>query len=214
MRITILCSSSVHPVNEYLERWVKTRENEHEIELVRCKADLRGGDILFLISCSEILSQKDRNAYDKTFVIHASDLPKGRGWSPHIWQIIEGSEVITVTLLEAEDKLDSGEIWYKMPLRIPPDALWNEINHLVFEVELGLMDYAVDEFYIARSFPQESTIVPTYYSKRTPEDSRIDPEKSIKSQFDLIRVSDPVRYPAFFELYDHKYIVRLEKTDE
>ena len=214
MKITILCSSAEHPVNDYLESWVVRRKNEHDIDLVRCKADLHGGDILFLISCSEIINQKDRSAYKKVLVIHASDLPKGRGWSPHIWKILEGKEEIAVTLLEAEDKVDSGDIWSQQPLHIPYDALWDEINHLIFEAEIKLMDYAVDNFYVIKPYPQESVIEPTYYRKRTPDDSRIDPELNIKSQFDLIRVCDPERYPAFFELHGHKYIIRLEKADE
>lgn len=214
MRITILCSSAEHPVNDYLERWAERQKKEHVVDLVRCKADLPGGDILFLISCNEIIKQNDRNAYKKVLVIHASDLPKGRGWSPHIWQIIEGKEEITVTLLEAEDKVDSGDIWSQQLLRIPCDALWDEINQLIFEAEIKLMDCAVDNFYDIKPYPQKSVIEPTYYPKRTPNDSRIDPKLDIKSQFDLIRVCDPDRYPAFFELHGHKYIIRLEKADE
>jgi methionyl-tRNA formyltransferase len=52
------------------------------------------------------------------------------------------------------------------------------------------------------------------YPRRTPNDSRVNPEQSIRSQFDLIRVCDPDRYPAFFELYGHKYIIRVEKSSD
>lgn len=214
MRITILCSSDEHPVNSYLKRWVDSRKNEHDIDLVRSKAELRGGDILFLISCNQIINQSDRSAYAKTLVIHASDLPKGRGWSPHIWQILEAKEEIVVTLLDAEDKVDSGDIWLKLRVKIPRDALWDEINHYIFEAELELMGFAVNNFDHVTPQPQESSITPTYYPKRTPEDSRVDPGKDIKSQFDLIRVCDPERFPAFFELNGCKYIIRLEKSDE
>ena len=40
-------------------------------------------------------------------MIHESDLPHGKGWSPIQWQILEGSDSITITLLDAEDKVDS-----------------------------------------------------------------------------------------------------------
>ena len=43
-------------------------------------------------------------------MIHASDLPKGRGWSPHIWGLINEAQQITISLLEAVDKVDSGDI--------------------------------------------------------------------------------------------------------
>jgi len=213
MRITILCSSSDHPVNAYLAHWIERHGGHHEIQLARTREELTEGEILFLISCTQLIDQARRARYAKTLVIHASDLPKGRGWSPHVWQIAAGEECITLSLLEAEDKVDSGDIWKKVKIRVPRHALCDEINALVFESELGLMDYAVEAFASVEPAKQDTTVQPTYFPKRTPEHSRIDPAKSIESQFDLIRVCDPVRYPAFFELHGHRYNIRLEKAD-
>jgi methionyl-tRNA formyltransferase len=61
----------------------------------------------------------DRAKYDSSLVLHASDLPAGRGWSPHIWAITNGAESVTLSLLEAEDQVDSGRIWKKMIRRDP-----------------------------------------------------------------------------------------------
>jgi methionyl-tRNA formyltransferase len=55
--------------------------------------------------------------------------------------------------------------------------------------------------------------MPTYYRKRIPEDSRIDPCGSIAGQFDLLRVADPERYPAFFDFRGHRYEIRLIKSE-
>ena len=57
MKIDILCSSADHPVNEYLKRWIFEHERDHDISLCREKADLRGGDILFLIHCTEMIDK-------------------------------------------------------------------------------------------------------------------------------------------------------------
>jgi methionyl-tRNA formyltransferase len=211
MKITILCSSETHPINPYLFRWIENQGRDHEVELVRRKDDAKGGDLLLLISCVEILTESDRLAYTKTLVIHASDLPKGRGWSPHIWQILEGKTDITVTLLEAENTVDSGDIWHQINCHIPRHALWNEINDSVFNVELKLMDFAVDNFGITIPTRQNTDITPTYYTKRTPADSELDIHKSLLEQFDMIRVSDPERFPAYFKLNGHVYKLRLEK---
>ena len=212
MKITILCSSALHPVNAYLQSWVAKHQGHHQIDLVRSKSDLSDGDLLFLISCSEIVTGSDRLPYSKTLVIHASDLPCGRGWSPHIWQIIGGATELTLTLLEAADKVDSGAIWKKTKIKIAKDELWDEINHAVFDAELKLMDFAIANFKVIAPVPQPAAIEPTYYPKRTPTDSKIDHEKSIEAQFDIIRVCDPERFPAYFELHGHKYIIRLEKA--
>ena len=36
-----------------------------------------------------------------SLVVHSSNLPQGKGWSPMTWQIIEGKNKITNTLFEA-----------------------------------------------------------------------------------------------------------------
>lgn len=214
MKVSIVCSDAVHPVNVYLQHWVERNCLGHEIELVRNKHELRGGDILILVSCSEILSAKDRAPYRVSLVLHASDLPKGRGWSPHIWELAAGFSRITLSLLEAQDKVDSGKIWKKVQISVPPDALWNEINHLLFTAEMELLDFALASYATIQPQEQPTSVEPTYFRRRTPNDSRIDPEKTIAEQFDLIRVCDPLRYPAFFEHRGHKYALKLEKLND
>jgi len=211
MRISFLCSDIQHPVNEYLRKWIERQQGKHQTELVRKKNELSGGDILFLVSCSEIVAAMDRSAYRACLVLHASDLPEGRGWSPHIWQIIAGAEEITLSLLEAEDKVDTGRIWKKIKLTVPKHALWTEINEQLFAAEIELIDFAVREFGRIRPIGQNPSVEPSYYPRRSPADSKINPTHSIASQFDRIRVCDPDRFPAFFELHGKQYKIILEK---
>jgi len=167
--------------------------------------------MLFLISCHEIITAAVRSRYCATLVIHASDLPKGRGWSPWVWQILEGHNEIVVTLLEAEDTVDSGAIWHQMSVHFEGHELYDEIHAKLFDAELALMDYAVEHFGSIQPTPQTGS--PTYYRRRTPEDSRLDVHRSIAEQFDLLRVADPERYPAFFDYRGHRYQVLLKKAD-
>lgn len=214
MKITLLCSDPGHPVNAYLVEWISTNQARHEISLARRKSELPGGDILFLISCTEIVRAQERAAYRAALVLHASDLPYGRGWSPHIWSIINGAETITVSLLEAAEKVDSGRVWNKLSFPVPRHALWDEINTSLFRAEIRLLDFAVENFETICPSDQDPSIPPTYWARRYPEDSRINPELSISEQFDLIRVCDPQRFPAFFDLRGCRYKLVLEKMDE
>ncbi len=211
MRITILCSDTTHPIYPLLQRWAEQRSDEHEISLVRRKAELPGGNILFLISCHEIIGKDVRDLYKSTLVIHASDLPHGRGWSPHIWQILEGKSRIPVTLLEAEDQVDSGAIWKQTLFDLAGHETYEEINHILFLAELALMEFAVSN--LDKVVPrQQDQREPTHYRKRTPEDSKLDPDLSIAEQFDLIRVSDAKRFPAFFDFRGHRYTLSITKV--
>ncbi len=213
MRITLLCSDLLHPVNQYLASWIEGNKHKYEISFVRTSKELPGGEILFLISCTEILSEADRAAYKSTLVLHASKLPSGRGWSPHIWEIIGGANQIRVSLVEAEDDVDSGRLWHQITFPVPKDALWNEINNLLFDIEIRLIDLAIKEYKIISPVEQNQDIEPTYFPRRKPVDSKIDPELSIASQFDQIRVCDPARFPAYFELHGHRYKLILEKIN-
>lgn len=214
MKVSIVCSNPCHPVNAYLSAWVQRHSRDHDIELVRKKSELTGGDILLLVSCGEIISAKDRAPYGVCLVLHASDLPRGRGWSPHIWELAAGASHITLSLLEAEDKVDSGRIWQKVQISVPPTALWDEINHLLFTAEIQLIDFALASY--GRIQPQEQSkdVEPTYYRLRTPQDSRIDPQQSLADQFNLIRVCDPYRFPAFFKYRGQRFALKLEKLDD
>lgn len=214
MKITILCTEPEHPVNAYLERWAEQLEGRHSIDLVRSRSQLQGGDFLFLVSCSQIIKSEHREKYKHTLVLHASDLPRGRGWSPHVWEIVNGADAITLSLLEAEDKVDSGRVWLKRVIPIDRTELWHEVNERLFEAEVELINEAVERYHQIQPYSQSDEIEPTYYPKRTPMDSGIDPEKSIAEQFNLIRMCDPQRYPAWFEYLGQKYKLTLEKIDD
>jgi methionyl-tRNA formyltransferase len=213
MNISILCSSETHPVFPVLQAWQNEWAIQHSIELVSNSKSLSGGDILFLISCNEIIRQDVRAKYRFSLVIHASDLPQGRGWSPHIWQVIEGLNRITVTLLEAEDLVDSGSIWAQEKIILHGHELYNEINDLLFDAETRLMDFAVNNFDTVEPQLQRKE-EPTYYRKRVPEDSRIEPYRTIEELFDLLRVADPDRFPVFFDLRGHRYTMSISKQSK
>ncbi len=205
MSITVFCSDVRHHVVPALGAWCK----RHGAQLAFAKDECRGGKILFLVSCTEVIGREIRDRYQKTLVIHESDLPEGRGWSPLAWQILEGRRDFTISLIEAEDRVDSGAVWTKEHLYLAGHELSGEINDARDEIRARLMDFAVENFHTIRPAPQRGS--PTYYRRRTPKDSRIDPLRPIADQFDLLRICDP-RFPAFFELRGHRYEMSLRKT--
>lgn len=211
MKIDILCTDQNHPVVSHLRNWIEEfKFKGHEISLVFNKVNLSGGDILFLVSCADIIRECDRSIYKTVLVLHASDLPMGRGWSPHIWAVINGESNITVTLLEASEPVDSGRIFLKTMFSLEGHELLPEINSKLFSAELMLMSKVVDNFKEIRPINQIGDPGP-YYAKRTPKNSEINPEKTIADQFDLLRTIDSERYPAFFYYRGKRYLIKIEK---
>ena len=210
MKISIVCSDLKHPIRPLLEQWALSRKPTHDVTLAEKISELSGGDLLFLISCQELAEQSVRSSFKAALVIHASDLPHGRGWSPHIWQILEGRSEITVTLLEAAGNVDSGAIWAQRKIFFEGHELYDEINAALFDAEISLMNEAVDCWGCIRPRIQDNSGA-SYYPRRQAVDSQLDPSKSIAAQFNLLRVADPARYPAFFELQGHQYEIQIRK---
>lgn len=205
MRVTVLCSDWASHIWPKLERWC----DEMGYSLVSSKEDAAGGELLLLISCTEIVERGIRDRYQKTLVIHESDLPLGRGWSPFAWQILEGRNEITVSLIEAAEKVDSGAIWKQEKLTFRGVELSPELNEVRDRARIRLAQWAIDNFGAVTA--REQVGFPTYYPRRTPADSRIDPHRSIAEQFDLLRICEP-RFPAFFHLRGARYEIELRKA--
>jgi methionyl-tRNA formyltransferase len=213
MKISILCTDRNHPIFYEIEKWARRASNlGHTIDIADEKYQLAGGDFLFLLSCSQVITKEIREKYRFNLLLHASNLPEGRGWSPHIWAILNDKNEITVSLLEVSDPIDSGDIWAKKEFTLLGDELLPEINKKLFEVEFLLIDHAILNY--ERICPKsQKEFVQSPLLKRCPDDSRLDPEKSLADQFNLLRVVDNVRYPAFFDLNGFRYLIKIEKVN-
>lgn len=199
----ILCTDRNHPIWPKLEAFCWA----HGFYLESNTDNLCGGDLLFLVSCTERISAEIRSKYRRVFVLHESDLPSGRGWSPVAHQILEGSTEIAVSLIWAADEIDAGDIWAQKKVTIPNHFLAQEISDALFYAKADLMVRAI--FWTVSPRKQEGE--PTYYKRRTPEDCELDPNKTIAEQFDLLRICEP-RYPAFFNHRGHKYVLEVRKA--
>lgn len=213
MLIDILCTDTNHPVIPRLQDWIAARDGGINARLIHDRSELTHGDILFLVSCSQLIARNDRERYSQVMVLHASDLPDGRGWSPLVWDILAGKEELTVSLLAAEDGVDTGAIWAKQRFKVPRHALHDEINALLFAVELDLMDKGIKMVRAGEHPVPQPEDGGSYHRRRTPEDSRLDPTRSLSELFDQIRVADPNRYPAFFELHGKTYELTIRKKE-
>lgn len=211
MKIEILNTDPSHPINTYLKRLQSKLELDHSVSIVRSPEQITNGDLLFLVSCGVVVEREATKNFQHAMVIHASDLPEGRGWSPHIWELLNGADKITVSLLDAAAAIDCGHIYKKITVDVPHSALWDEINDLLFSAEIQLIEFAIENSENLQKHPQSSSIEASYYPKRNPKDSEIDPDKSISEQFDLIRVCDPIRFPTFFHHRGETYKIILEK---
>ena len=173
----------------------------------------RNSDVTIIFSYFRIIDQKLLSRSKYNIIPHESDLPKGRGMSPLTWQILEGKKKIVFSLIEASKKIDQGKIYYKKKVNVENSLLFKEIKILQLKKNLELiirfLKYLKIHKKSPKSFKQKSSA--SYYHIRKPEDSQLNINKSIKSQFNLLRICDNEKYPAFFKYKNHKFILKIFK---
>ena len=180
-----------------------------DVSLIHNQKKVVKGDILVMLSCEKIFKKLNLNKHN--LVVHESKLPNGKGWSPLTWQIIEGVNEITVTLFEADEKIDSGNIYASKSIELSGKELIDELRHLQAINTIELILEFIKNYPNNKSYKQDGNS--TYYRKRTSDDSKIDIEKTIKEQFNLLRIVDNERYPAFFEYKGQRYYLKIFKNE-
>jgi methionyl-tRNA formyltransferase len=182
---------------------------KHNVKLIHLHNEVRTGDILCLLSCEKMFSKLELNKHN--LVVHESDLPKGKGWSPLTWQVLEGANTIPISLFEAAESVDSGPIYGKLKIELDGTELIDELRQ---KQATKTIDLILD---FVKKYPNNLSVLQkgesTYFKRRKPEDSKLDIQKSLISQFNLLRVCDNEKYPAYFEINGIKYTLKIEKND-
>jgi len=145
--------------------------------------------------------------------MHASHLPKGRGWSPLTWQILEGTRCIPVTLFEAAGVVDSGLIYKQIEVELSGVKLSGELRGAVARATQEPCRYFVTEHpsVVNTGVPQRGE--PTFYGRRRPKDSQSAIGRPLREQCSPVRTVDSEHYPAWSEFENKRFALKVEKID-
>ncbi|MBK78254.1 MAG: methionyl-tRNA formyltransferase [Flavobacteriaceae bacterium] len=167
------------------------------------------GNVLILLSCEKIFKKLKLN--DFNIVVHESKLPKGKGFSPMTWQVLEGKTRIPISLFEATKKVDSGRVYFQDFIKLDGFELIDEIRekqaNKTKELILNFLK-KINNLKVIQKRGEES-----FYRRRTSKDSMLDINKTIKEQFNLLRVVDNLRYPAYFKIGKNNYKIEITKMN-
>ncbi|MCZ2443321.1 MAG: hypothetical protein LC101_06070 [Flavobacteriales bacterium] len=193
---------------------IEWAELGHQVFWHHSTNELPVADFCFCLSFSKIIDNRILANYKHTLVVHESDLPQGKGWSPLTWQIIEGKNRIPVTLIEAAEQVDSGIIYAQTYIDFEGHELVNELRKQQAQATLYLCREFIDNYPLSTESGQLQQGEESFYARRRPADSLIDIDKSLNEQFDLLRVVDNENYPAFFKYKDFQYHLKIEKIKD
>lgn len=210
--ITLVADNPRSWIIPYVRELKRLLAQEHNTYLVHTSQRIRKGDMAFFLSCEKIVGEDILARNRHNLVVHESALPKGRGWSPLTWQILEGKKAIPITLFEARLSVDSGDIYFQEVMECEGHELVDELRQKQGEATIRLVKRFVAGYPDIVGRPQKGK--PSYYPKRTPPDSELDIRKTLKELIPQLRVADNERYPAFFRFKGKKYILKVYKVSD
>ncbi|AQQ54212.1 methionyl-tRNA formyltransferase [Planococcus lenghuensis] len=197
-------------VNNIPYRKFKNINDEQHIDVIKQISP----DYIFVIGLSQLVKKEIIDLASKgTIGFHPTPLPKHRGRAALVWQIILDVKNTKCSLFFIDEGMDSGDIIAQEDY---------QISELDYASDVQLKCHEAFRKLIKKTLPKllENSIVPlkqnekeaTYLLKRTPEDGRIDWNKSSRDIQRLIRaVSKP--YPGAFSFYKGKYKCTIWKAD-
>ena len=167
-------------------------------------------DIAFVVGWQRIVPGEILDSMSiGSFGMHGSsmDLPLGRGRSPMNWSIIEGRKYFYTNLFRYDSGVDSGDVL---------DTFKFDITHRDTAETMHFKNTLAMKYLIEKSLDRllsgdftlkkQKDIIPTYYPKRTPDDSLIDWNMGVYELERFIRaVTKP--FNGAFSFLDDKVII-------
>lgn len=168
---------------------------------------VRNFDIVFVLGFTKILRGKILSSNKHMLLVHESDLPQGKGFAPLQWQILEGSNNVIISLILIDEKVDCGDIVEQQQLVFSGNELYDEIRLKQAMKTYELINSFLEKY--PNFIASKQTGKSSFYKKRTPKDSELDLDKTIREQFQLLRICNNDEWPAFFIMNGKKYIIKI-----
>jgi len=111
-------------------------------------------------------------------------------------------------MFEATEGVDDGPIYMQQELILNGLELNNELRVKQAEIQMKMCKAFVDNYSIYNE-PRRQIGNETFYSKRNASDSELDINKTIREQFNLLRIVDNEEYPAFFRIDGKKFVIKI-----
>jgi len=204
--------------NSWFTKHAKTLKKKIERLKINCqfvtneKKLTTSADICFYLSCTKMTKIKTLAKFKKNIVVHGSNLPKGRGHAPWAWSILAGKNSIDLSLFEIDlknNQPDSGSVYLRDNFTLKGTELLNEIRNIIANRIIYLCVKFLKNYNKIK--PEKQKGKATYFRMRKPKDQKLDVNKSILSQFNILRTADNKRWPAFFIYKKNKYLLKIKK---
>jgi len=208
-KATFLLDKKNKWIEIYLKNFNFELNNKFLFKITNNYKTIKKQDLVFVLSYTKILPDSFLKRNKLTLVVHSSKLPKDRGFAPLTYKVLQNSNIIFFSLFQVVKKVDSGNIFLRTKLKLNGTELYDELRKKQAETILNLIKKFLFKYPLIKSSVQSGKT--NYNKRRYPRDSELDINKNIKSQFNLMRVSDNEKFPIFFYHKSVKYILKIFK---
>lgn len=171
-----------------------------------------------LLSCgfSFVIPYKVIIEFKYAINVHPTLLPKYRGYRSGPYILINGEKESGVTVHFLNEELDKGDIIlqerFEVSIFDTPKSLKRKTDRCEKNVVLKALQLIEMGKFTCKK--QDERRASTYNYMRTPKDSEINWNKSLKSLYNQIRACDPEKYPAFFYVNGEKVCIKLWRENK
>jgi methionyl-tRNA formyltransferase len=173
-------------------------------------------DLLISVGYRFIIDKITLNKAMYAINVHPTLLPKYRGYRSGPFIIINNERETGVTVHFIDEGIDTGDIILQRKISLTPFDTVKSMARKTGLIEGSVLIEAL-KMILTRQFKrikQDEAKATIYNQVRTPKDSELDSNKSLKELYNYIRACDPIDYPAFFYINGEKVFIKLWRSDK
>jgi methionyl-tRNA formyltransferase len=207
-KVTFLLDKKNNWLESFILNSTLIKDNDkYNVNISHNHLEVQSQDIVFILGNTKIFNDNFLESNKLNLVIHESALPKGKGFAPVQWQILEGAKFIPVCLIEATNEVDSGDIIYRDKIELSGFELYEEIRKKQAEATIRIISKFLDIYPAFNREKQSGS--DSFYRKRGINDGKLDIDKSIRQQFNILRIGNNEVWPSFFYYEGKKYLLKI-----
>ena len=197
--------------NNWIKKFVNKnnfqKNKKYKFNFIESINKFKNYDLTFILGYTKIIKQQNLEKNKLNLVVHESNLPKGKGFAPVQNQILSGKNKIPICIFQANVKVDSGKIFEKDFFNVKDTSLYQEIREQQGIATKKIIKKFLNKYPKIKGYKQKGKS--TFFKKRNKLSSEINIMRSIKSQFNLLRIVNNSEWPAFFKYKGKKFYIKI-----
>ena len=208
-KVTFLLDKSNLWFEKQLRNYDFKLDSKYIFKVSKSPNNIKNQNIVFPLSYTRILPESFLQKNELVLIAHPSKLPKDKGFAPLQYQILKNKNKIYMSLIKAAKEVDAGPIYFQNSFILNGTELSDEIRNIQGIQFLNIIKKFLIKYPKVKSKKQIGK--GNFNKRRYPKDSQLDINKTIKQQFNHLRINNNKLYPSFFYFKGHKYIIKIFK---